>query len=103
MQCPANSTFHAGTASPRGRGRGRGRGGRGGRGGGRGGGADDNPKSQDVASDLFKIIKLIKERNYDPVIVFSFSRRCAGGVGANVHRQQIDTVWSSCEMLSEAC
>ncbi|KAK9798903.1 hypothetical protein WJX73_005375 [Symbiochloris irregularis] len=69
-----------GTSSPRGRGgRGRGRGGRGdswgrGRGGGRGG-PEDNGKGQDVASDLFKIIKLIKERSYDPVIVFSFSRR----------------------------
>lgn len=35
------------------------------------------PTPQDIGSDLFKIIKLIKERKYDPVIVFSFSRRYA--------------------------
>lgn len=26
-------------------------------------------------SDLSKIVKLIMERNYDPVIIFSFSKR----------------------------
>ena len=27
------------------------------------------------ASDLFRIVKMVMERNYDPVIVFSFSKR----------------------------
>lgn len=27
-------------------------------------------------SDLGKIVRLIMERNYDPVIIFSFSKRC---------------------------
>lgn len=48
--------------------RGRGRG-RGGRGDSRGGG--------DTAEDISKILKLIQLRKFDPVIVFSFSRRHA--------------------------
>lgn len=48
--------------------RGRGRG-RGGRGDSRGGG--------DTAEDISKILKLIQLRHFDPVIVFSFSRRHA--------------------------
>ncbi|KAK9838518.1 hypothetical protein WJX81_004706 [Elliptochloris bilobata] len=48
----------------RGRGRGRGRGGRG-----------DNKGGGDTADDISKILKLIQLRKFDPVIVFSFSRR----------------------------
>ncbi|BBN07456.1 ATP-dependent RNA helicase DOB1 [Marchantia polymorpha subsp. ruderalis] len=56
--------------SPPGGGRGRGRGGRGGRGGGRGGrGAVQGPP------DIYKIVKMIMEKKFQPVIVFSFSRR----------------------------
>ena len=33
------------------------------------------PKGNGVASDLFKIVKLIMERNLDPCIVFSFSKK----------------------------
>ncbi len=49
-------------------GRGRGRS----RGGGRGAKGD-----ADVSVNIRKIIKMIKDRNFEPVIVFSFSRRCA--------------------------
>lgn len=48
------------------RGRGRGRGGRG-----------DNKGGGDIAEDISKILKLIQLRHFDPVIVFSFSRRHA--------------------------
>lgn len=51
-----------------GRGRGRGRAGRGGR-GGRGQGGPS------ASEDVYKIVKLIKARNFQPVIVFSFNRR----------------------------
>ena len=53
-----------------GRGRGRGLGGRGGR-GGRGQGGPS------ASEDVYKIVKLIKARNFQPVIVFSFNRRCS--------------------------
>ncbi|TDH64991.1 hypothetical protein CCR75_000217 [Bremia lactucae] len=37
-----------------------------------------NPKKK-VGSDVFRIVKLIMERQYDPVIIFSFSKRdCEG-------------------------
>ncbi|TPX62596.1 hypothetical protein PhCBS80983_g00405 [Powellomyces hirtus] len=59
-----------------------GRGGKGGRGarGGRGGkGAGRADNSTAGPSDLFKIIKMIMSKNYQPVIVFSFSKReCEG-------------------------
>ena len=48
-----------------------------GRGGGRGegrGGAGKGDKG-DIAGNIYKIIKMIKEKNLEPVIVFSFSRR----------------------------
>lgn len=44
----------------------------------KGGGKKKNmrgSKGKGGPSDLFKIIKMIMERNYDPVIVFSFSKR----------------------------
>ena len=45
----------------------------GGRGEGRGGpGRGDKG---DIAGNIYKIIKMIKEKNLEPVIVFSFSRR----------------------------
>ena len=46
-----------------------------GRGGGRGGGRGDKGKG-DTAAHIYKIVKMIKDRNFEPVIVFSFSRRC---------------------------
>lgn len=48
-----------------------------GRGGGRGegrGGPGRGDKG-DIAGNIYKIIKMIKEKNLEPVIVFSFSRR----------------------------
>ena len=52
-------------------GRGRGRGGRGGR-GGKGGRGQNQPSPSE---DIYKIVKLIKARSFQPVIVFSFNRR----------------------------
>lgn len=40
--------------------------------GGKGGGG--NPKKK-VGTDVYRIVKLIMERQYDPVIIFSFSKR----------------------------
>lgn len=52
--------------------------GKGKRGGGGGGG---KPTGASAAQDLRKIVMLIKERKLDPVIVFSFSRRCGAPGG----------------------
>ena len=60
-------TGEAGRGGGRGRGRGRGRGGR-----GRG---TNKPDSGDLAADIIKILKMIKQRQLEPVIVFSFARR----------------------------
>lgn len=63
-------------------GRGGGRGGRGGRGGGgriSGGGArggrGKNTGGSDAQSDIFRIVKMIMEKNMDPTIVFAFSKK----------------------------
>lgn len=58
-------------------------GGKGGRGKGRGSGGGGSSGKEVVIgmqqdkdkSDIFKIVRLIMERNYDPVIVFSFSKK----------------------------
>lgn len=42
--------------------------------GGKGGAGGGNPKKK-VGTDVFRIVKLIMERQYDPVIIFSFSKR----------------------------
>jgi len=34
-----------------------------------------NKKKMNQGSDLFKIIKIIMEKNLDPVIIFSFSKK----------------------------
>jgi hypothetical protein len=49
-----------------------------GRGRGRGGGGGD------TGEDIAKILKLIQMRKFDPVIVFSFSRRCGARLGRAV-------------------
>ncbi|KAI8922120.1 rRNA-processing arch domain-containing protein [Powellomyces hirtus] len=65
-----------GSAGRGGRGGKGGRGARGGRGGKSAGRADNSTAGP---SDLFKIIKMIMSKNYQPVIVFSFSKReCEG-------------------------
>jgi superfamily II RNA helicase len=43
---------------------------------GRGAGGRGDKAQADLATNIRKIIKMIKDRNYEPVIVFSFSRRC---------------------------
>lgn len=58
----------SGGGSGRGGGRGRGRGGGGGRGGERGGGPMGD-------ADILRIVRMVKEKTFFPVIVFSFSRR----------------------------
>lgn len=61
----------AGEAGGRGGGRARGRGrGRGGRGRG-----SNRPDTGDLGADIIKILKMIKLRQLEPVIVFSFARR----------------------------
>ncbi|RHY31232.1 hypothetical protein DYB32_005190 [Aphanomyces invadans] len=42
--------------------------------GGKKGGSGGNQKKK-VGSDVFRIVKLVMERQYDPVIIFSFSKR----------------------------
>ena len=37
--------------------------------------SSNNQDSTGEKTDIFKIVKMILERNYDPVIVFSFSKR----------------------------
>ena len=61
---------------------GSGRGGRGGREGrGRGGRLGGRGGKGGSGSDCYKIVKMIMERNYEPVIVFAFSKReCEGCV-----------------------
>lgn len=71
MSFEKESLQEDGLSSPGGGGRGMGRGGRGGRGGkGRGSAGGTNG-----GMDIYKIVKMIKERKFHPVIVFSFSRR----------------------------
>lgn len=75
-------------------GRGGGRGGRGGddrrKSGGRGGGRGDGDGRKgggSLSEDLQKLVKLIHDRNFEPAIVFSFSRRWGQGRrSAQLHR-----------------
>ena len=63
-------------ADERGRGAGRGRSRGRGRGRGRGQGAAKQDQG-DVAADITKILKMVKMRKLEPVIIFSFARRYA--------------------------
>lgn len=47
----------------------------GGRGGGRGDGKDGKQGGGSVSEDLQKLVGLIKDKKFEPAIVFSFSRR----------------------------
>ncbi|KAH7431683.1 hypothetical protein KP509_08G061100 [Ceratopteris richardii] len=69
----SNSVQEDGVASPGGRGTGRS--GRGGRGGAKGRGGGGGGACANTGLDVYKIVKMIKERKFQPVIVFSFSRR----------------------------
>ena len=64
---------------------GRGGGGRG-RGGGRGEGDADGKGAGggDLGADVIKLLKLIKQREIQPVIVFAFSRKCTAAVPCRV-------------------
>lgn len=54
-------------------------GGRGGGGGGRGDGKDGKQGGGSVSEDLQKLVGLIKDKHFEPAIVFSFSRRWGWG------------------------
>lgn len=60
-----------------GAGGGGGRGGRGRSGGGRDGGRGGGKGDGDLGTDIYKILRLVKDKHFEPVIVFSFSRKCA--------------------------
>ncbi|EIE19880.1 HUA enhancer 2 [Coccomyxa subellipsoidea C-169] len=67
---PSTSGRGAENGGRGGRGRGRGR-----NSGGRSGGGRGDKGKGDTAAHIYKIVKMIKDRNFEPVIVFSFSRR----------------------------
>lgn len=58
-----------------------------GRGGGRGGGGRGDKGKGDTAAHIYKIVKMIKDRNFEPVIVFSFSRRYVGRTSPQISLQ----------------
>ena len=81
-------------------------------GGGGGGGSGGNTNDKNPANaDIHKIIRMVVEKNYDPVIVFSFSKReCEELVGQlekidlldEDEKKLVDTVyWASLDNLNE--
>ena len=46
-------------------------------------------------SDCYKIVKLIMERNFAPVIIFSFSRKDCEGYGMQMSKLDFNTGQSS--------
>jgi ATP-dependent RNA helicase DOB1 len=75
------------TAAPASSGDGGGRGGKSGRGGGRGG---SDGRSKKGGSDIYKIVKVIMEKNYDPVIIFAFSKRECEALAASMHNLDLN-------------
>lgn len=56
-------------------------------GGGGGGGGDGGKDGKDGSnSDIHKIIRMCVEKNYDPVIVFSFSKRECDELASSLHK-----------------
>ncbi|KAI7838418.1 hypothetical protein COHA_007790 [Chlorella ohadii] len=62
-------------------------GGRGGGGGGRGDGKDGKQGGGSVSEDLQKLVGLIKDKHFEPAIVFSFSRRECEQYAGDLHRK----------------
>ncbi len=67
------------------RGAGRAGGGKGHRDGSRGG------NRRNTGSDCYKIVKMIMERNYQPVIVFSFSKKDCEGMALQMSKLDLNT------------
>ncbi|GLC55868.1 hypothetical protein PLESTB_001037800 [Pleodorina starrii] len=89
---------------------GKAKGGKGGGGGGaKGGQVVGGADSQ--KSDIFKLVKMIMERNYDPVIVFSFSKRECEALASQMSPLELNSeeekalvaniYWSAMECLSQ--
>ncbi|GFR46723.1 hypothetical protein Agub_g8346 [Astrephomene gubernaculifera] len=89
------------------------KGGAGGAGGGGGGGGGVAPAggADSQKSDIFKLVRMIMERNYDPVIVFSFSKRECEALAAQMAPLELNgeeekalvanIYWSAMECLSQ--
>ena len=71
----------------------------------------DDGKNEAVNQDIFKIIRMIVERNYDPVIVFAFNKHECEKMANSLHKvdlcdedekKLIDTIyWNAMDALSE--
>jgi len=73
-----------------------GRGGKGGRGGGRAGGGKAQTGRKGGAkdgagSDIYKIVKMIMLKNYNPVIVFAFSKRECEALALQMSKLEFNT------------
>ncbi|KAG2452954.1 hypothetical protein HYH02_002291 [Chlamydomonas schloesseri] len=95
-------------------GKGSGKGSKGGAGGGGGGGANGVApagSAESGKSDIFKLVRMIMERNYDPVIVFSFSKRECEALASQMAPLELNSedekalvgniYWSAMECLSQ--
>ncbi|KAG2483942.1 hypothetical protein HYH03_017262, partial [Edaphochlamys debaryana] len=88
---------------------GKGKGGKGGEGGK--GGAAPAGGADSAKSDIFKLVRMIMERNYDPVIVFSFSKRECEALASQMSPLELNSAeekalvaniyWSALECLSQ--
>ncbi len=82
------------TAAPTSAGDSGGRAARGGRGGGRAG----DGRSKKGGSDIYKIVKVIMEKNYDPVIIFAFSKRECEALAASMHNLDLNNEDERCSV-----
>ncbi|CAL53584.1 Helicase, C-terminal [Ostreococcus tauri] len=74
-------------------------------------GRGDDGKNEAVNQDIFKIIRMVVERNYDPVIVFAFNKHECEKMANSLHKvdlcdddekKLIDTIyWNAMDALSE--
>ncbi|GIL48638.1 hypothetical protein Vafri_5094 [Volvox africanus] len=75
------------------------------------GGANPVGGSESQKSDIFKLVRMIMERNFDPVIVFSFSKRECEALAAQMAPLELNSddekalvasiYWSAMECLSQ--
>jgi ATP-dependent RNA helicase DOB1 len=71
----------------------------------------DDAKKEAVNQDIFKIIRMVVERNYDPVIVFAFNKHECEKMANSLHKvdlcdedekKLIDTIyWNAMDSLSD--
>ncbi|KXZ50647.1 hypothetical protein GPECTOR_15g331 [Gonium pectorale] len=88
-----------------------GKGSKGGKGGASGAAAGPAGGPDSQKSDIFKLVRMIMERNYDPVIVFSFSKRECEALAAQMAPLELNSddekalvanvYWSAMECLSQ--